>query len=112
VSLLNDGVTNAMKFALGLNAQIRGYFGRLSTGTMLDGGQFYNSLTYSRPEPPPAGNVYTVKTGSNLGAWSDTETLEIANTVAGGLRTIIIRDTISSSVTAPRRFIRLEVVVP
>jgi hypothetical protein len=112
VSVLHDGVWNAMKFALGLSAQIRGYFGRLSTGTALDGGQVYNSLTYTRPEPVPAGNVYAVKTGSDLGTWSAADTQEIANTVAGGLRTITLRDTIPASPTAPRRFIRLEVVVP
>jgi fibronectin type 3 domain-containing protein len=111
-SVPNDGIWNAMKFSLGLIPGIRGYFGRLSTGTVLEGGETYNFLTYTRPEPPPAGNVYSVKTCADLGAWSAAETLEISSTVAGSLRTITVRDTIPASPANPRRFIRLEVVVP
>lgn len=111
-SFPNDGITNAMKFSLGLSPVIRGYFGRLSTSTVLIEGQIYNSLTYSRPEPPPAGNVYSVPVSSNLSDWSTADTLETGNSVDGSLRTITIRDTVPLSPAEPKRFIKLEVVVP
>jgi hypothetical protein len=101
-----------MKFALGLSANIRGYFGRLSTGTVLDGGQTYNSLTYTRPEPPPAGNIYSVEACAELAGWTASETVEIASSVAGNLRTITVRDTIPATLANPQRFIRLNVTIP
>jgi hypothetical protein len=111
-SVPNDGIWNAMKFALGLSANIRGYFGRLSTGTVLDGGQTYNSLTYTRPEPPPAGNIYSVEACAELAGWTASETVEIASSVAGNLRTITVRDTIPATLANPQRFIRLNVTIP
>ena len=112
VSIPGDGIPNTMKFALGLSPQTVGYSGRLTTGTVETGGQFFNSLTYLRPEPPPVGNLYSVETGSTLADWSPTDTLEIANSVAGGFRTLTVRDTLPASPANPRRFLRLKVVVP
>ncbi len=112
VSIANDGIWNAMKFSLGLTPQTSGYAGRVTSGTVLSEGQIYNSLTYTRPEPPPAGNVYSVRVSSDLSSWSGAEVLETSSTVGGGFRTITTRDTVPAHPSTPRRFIRLEVLVP
>jgi autotransporter-associated beta strand protein len=112
VSLSNDGIPNTMKFALGLSPQTPGYSDRLAFSRVESGGQFFNALTYRRPEPIPAGNVYAVQMSGNLVDWSDSASLEIANSVAGGFRTITIRDTIPAGPANPRRFIRLKVTIP
>ncbi len=107
-----DGVSNAMKFALGLAVNSQGYAGRLSSGKTNVSGVDYLSLTYTRPEPVPSGVGYLVKTSPDLTNWSAAETVEVANDVTGGLRTITVRDSMPMDGTQPKRFIHLEVTVP
>ena len=101
-----------MKFALGINPFVSGYFGRITQGMVGSAGQTYLSLTYIRPEPPPTGVLYTVRVGNDVGQWSAAETLELSNVVTGSFRTITIRDTVPMEGATPHRFIRLEVAVP
>jgi len=111
-SPLGDGVSNEMKFALGLSLATRGYGGRVAHGTTTVSGSRYLTLTYVRPEPAPSGVGYAVQTGSNLAGWSATDTVQVSSTVAGGLRTTVVRDSRPMGAVNPKRFIRLEATVP
>jgi len=103
-----DGVMNGMKFALGLPVNSAGYAGRFTTGTHADS----LSLTYTRPEPAPAGVSYAVKVSTDLTTWTAAETTEVSSTVNASLRTITVRDNEPITSGAPQRFIRLEVLLP
>lgn len=111
-SPLGDGVSNEMKYALGLSLSTRGYGGRVAHGTTTVSGSKYLTLTYVRPEPAPSGVGYAVAVGSNLASWSSTETAVVGSTVAGGLRTTVVRDTRPIGSANPKRFICLEATVP
>ena len=111
-SPLGDGVSNEMKYALGLSLSTRGYGGRVTHGTTTVSGSKYLTLTYIRPEPAPSGVSYAVEVGSNLTSWNSTETAQVSSTVAGGLRTTVVRDTRPMSAANPKRFICLEATVP
>jgi len=101
-----DGVPNELKFALGLPGNSAGYAGRLSTGTISVSNQTFLTLTYVRPDPAPAGATYAVEVGNSLEDWSATPTVEVRNRASGGLRTIVVRDTVPIP-QGGRRFIRL-----
>ncbi len=107
-SAMGDGIANAIKYALGLDADSSGYAGRLSTEVLNVGGEDYLSLTYVIPDPALTGVGYSVKVGGDLSAWAEDVT-EVSNTVEGGLRTITVRDIQPIGPTHPKRFIRLEV---
>jgi len=109
---LGDGVANEMKYALGLPLATRGYGGRLSQGLITVAGSRYLSLTYTRPEPAPSGAVYSVKAGPDLGGWTEADTVQVGSSVAGGLRTTVLRDIRPVGAAHPRRFMRLEASVP
>jgi hypothetical protein len=104
-----DGVSNEMKFALGLPVNSPGYDGRVTTGKIQVDGKNYLTLTYVRPEPPPAGVSYGVRVSGDLASWTATEVVEVSNTVEGNLRRITVRDAVAITGQLPGRFIRLEV---
>lgn len=104
----NDGITNFMKCALGIDPYLSGYQGALAHSTIPVASKNYLALTFKRPDPSPAGFFYTVKTSSDLLTWSALNTLEVSSGTANGVRTTTIRDTVSTD-AVPRRFIRLEV---
>ncbi|MEK7950327.1 right-handed parallel beta-helix repeat-containing protein [Luteolibacter sp. Y139] len=106
-----DGVTNEMKFALGLPTTVQGHGGRVTTGTSIVSNQRYLTLTFICPDPAPEGVSYEVESAANLSAWSATSVTEMSNTVTGGLRTRIFRDTAPIGRDA-KRFIRLEATAP
>jgi parallel beta-helix repeat protein len=106
-----DGVVNEMKFALGIPVTTLGYGGRVTTGTTTISNQLYLTLTFTCPEPAPAGVAYAVKTAAGLTGWSATTVAETSNTVSGGLRTRTYRDTVAIGSSA-KRFIRLEATAP
>ncbi|MDX2081897.1 MAG: LamG-like jellyroll fold domain-containing protein [Terrimicrobiaceae bacterium] len=108
---LGDGVANAIKCALGIPLQTRGYGDRLSTAIVTEQSSDFLSLTFSRPDPALAGIVYTVKTSSDLIHWSAADTAEVSSEVSGGLRTITVRDT-EAIPSSGKRFIRLEIDIP
>jgi hypothetical protein len=109
--LAGDGITNLMKYALGIDPDIAGYQSHLTTGTVNVSGSDYLSLTYTRPEPAPTGVTYTPQACSDLAAWSGNGTVEVSSPASGGLRTITVRDGTAVS-AAPRRFLRLKVTAP
>lgn len=104
-----DGVSNEMKFALGLPVNSPGLDGRVSSGTMNLDGVDYLTLTYIRPEPPPGGVSYLPQVSGNLVDWSSRELVEVSSTVEGSFRRITLRDTVPADVQVPGRFVRLEV---
>ena len=108
-----DGVPNLVKYALGLNAMIHGTRDRLTSGTLTGAQPLFLSLTYTRPEPPPEGLMYTVELSSSLfpAVWRTNETSVVGNTVSNGLRTITTRD-VQPAGTAPQRYIRFKVSRP
>ena len=107
-----DGVSNAMKFVLGIGVNTPGHGGRVTTGQVNVAGQDYLTLTFIRPDPAPAGAVFTVKTCGDVTSWSAAETIEVSNTVSNNLRTITVRDTQPMGAGMEKRFIRLEVSIP
>lgn len=109
---LGDGVTNGMKFALGLPVSVRGHGDRMTTGIQATGGQRYLSLSFTHPDPAPAGVSYEVQTAAGLAGWSGTSTVVVSDTVAGGLRTRVVRDSVPIGGESARRFIRLVVDAP
>lgn len=102
-----DGVTNEMKFALGLPVDSEGYEGRVTTAITPDDGQDYLTLTYIRPETPPVGVSYDVESGANLASWESG--VEVSTSSANGLRTVVVRDSVPMGASSPQRFIRLAV---
>jgi hypothetical protein len=56
--------------------------------------------------------TYQVQTAAALGGWSGTSTVVVSDTLAGGLRTRVVRDTVPIGEGAVRRFIRLAVESP
>jgi len=105
-----DGIANLLKFGLGLDPAQRGYADRFLTGTTMDGGMSYLSLTYTRPTPAPPGIAYDVELGSNLASWASSG-IQVSNTTAGPLQTIMIRDAEPLGGLETRRFIRLKIAV-
>lgn len=106
-----DGVPNLMEFALDLTPGSSGYQGRLAQSIVDDAGADYLSLTYTRPEPAPAGISYLVETSGDLATWSTTGVTEIKNTSGGGLLTVTLRDGVELNAN-PKRFMRLRVSQP
>jgi parallel beta-helix repeat protein len=106
-----DGVANEMKFALGLPVTTRGYGDRMTTGTTVISNQRYLTLAFVCPDPAPEGATYVVESAGNLSSWSSTSVIETSNTVTGGLRTRIYRDTTPIG-NGTSRFIRLEATAP
>ncbi|MEI7864878.1 MAG: fibronectin type III domain-containing protein [Chthoniobacterales bacterium] len=109
--LAGDGIRNLMKYALGINPQVSGYQGRLTTGTTTVNGSTYLTLTYARPEPAPGGVTYVPEACGDLASWSGSGLVEVSSTVSNGVRTITVRDGTANGST-PRRFLRLKVTAP
>jgi hypothetical protein len=105
-----DGITNLMKFALGIDARVPGYQGHHSFAAIEDAGAEYLSLTYTRPEPAPEGISYIVEVGRDLSLWSDADTQLLSSVVVDGLRTVTVGDKISMGLEQ-KRFIRLRIVL-
>jgi hypothetical protein len=105
-----DGIPNLMKFGLDLSALESGYQVRLNQNLLTAGGGNFLALTYTRPEPAPAGMSYTVETCDNLINWSANETIPVSTNHHGnGTVSIVVRDTIGTP-PASKRFIRLKVL--
>jgi len=108
-----DGLSNLMKYALGLDPAGRGSAGRLSYGTATDAGSDYFTLIYTRPEPASAGITYLVESSPDLTdpSWSSAGLVEVSSVVNAGLRTITIRNA-TPMTSGPRGFMRLKVTLP
>ncbi len=105
-----DGISNLVKFALGLGAAELGYHGKFLPEQTLEGGSSYLSLRYTRPFPAPSGIAYIVKADSHLTAWNS-DGVEIGNTITGDTQTLVFRDPTAISATEAKRFMRLQINV-
>jgi len=107
----HDGLANLVKYALGLDPRVSGSAGRLAYGLVTDARGNYLSLTYTRPDPAPAGITYSVESCSDLAGWTTAGLVETSNTANAGLRTI----TVSSGTPltgGSKSFLRLKVSQP
>lgn len=109
--LAGDGLSNLMKYALGLEPDTLGHQGRLAFGEVTIEGSRYLTVSYTRPDPAPAGITYTVEGGSDLSTWSDAGIVLHGDVLNGNLRTLTYRDTTAIGATA-KRFLRLRVSQP
>jgi hypothetical protein len=108
-----DEIANLVKYALGLNAFTYGTQGRLISGTTSITNQLFLSVTYTRPEPPPAGLTYAVELSPSLfsSMWTTNGTIVFGNAATNGLRTITTRDKEPGG-AAPQRFMRFKLAQP
>lgn len=107
----DDGLSNLVKYALGLSPSTAGNGGRLGFGSAADSGSDYLTFTYTRPEPAPSGITYSVEACPDLNPdhWTTAGLVEHSSVVNGNTRTITIRDTTSPMAGGNRRFMRLKV---
>ena len=109
-----DGITNLMKFALGLNPNTNGTAG-LPTVSMTEvGGSQFLTLTYTKSVA--ADDVtYTVEVSSDLQTWfagsAYTATVSTSNDAGAATQTVVVRD-LTPTGDAARRLIRLAVTIP
>ncbi len=113
-SISGDGIPNMIKYALGLAPDSDGYAGHYIPGPITDGGEDYFSISYTRPEPEPAGLSYVIEVCTDPYAdnWESIGLVEVSNNVGAGTRTIVIRDTVPMSTSPAHRFMRLKIVLP
>ncbi len=106
-----DGLSNLLKYALGLNPKLSGVGNLPRTGTATVGTQSYLSLTYTR-SLAATDLTCTVEVSGDLVAWSSganaTETVSTTNNADGQTQTVVVRDLTAQSAAA-RRFLRLRV---
>lgn len=108
----NDGISNLIKYGLGIDPNQSGFQSRYSAGNLRISGSSYLSLTYTRPEPPPPDVSYLPEAACSLtGTWSGTGMVEVISSTSSGLRTSTVRD--SQEIGAGhQRFIRLRITTP
>ena len=109
--LAGDGLSNLMKYALGLEPGTVGHLGRLSFGEITLEGSRYLTLSYTRPDPVPPGIHYTVEGCAEFSPWSDEGIVLHSDVLMGNLRTLTYRDTTALGASA-KRFLRLRVDQP
>jgi hypothetical protein len=113
-----DGISNLMKYTLGLNPNATANSGLPTLSTVSVTGSNYLTLTFQRSTSATdvsctvqvSGNLATWLNGSSYGANGSTpsnaNTTEVSDTASNGLETIVVRDNTPMS-AASRRFIRL-----
>jgi hypothetical protein len=108
--LAGDGITNLMKYALGIDPLVSGYQGRLTSGKVTDSGSDYLNITYIRPDPAPIGLSYVPEASPDLFTWSTAGIVSTPSTPSGGLCTVSVRDNTAIG-SETRRFLRVKAVV-
>ncbi len=107
----NDGFTNLMEYALGLEPKQHADPARLP-GVIVESD--YLALRYRRPVNGRPGLLYTVQVGGNLSTWTSgpsATTLVGITSNGDGTETVIVRDNVPISGEG-QRFIRLQVPPP
>jgi hypothetical protein len=115
-----DGISNLMKYALGLNANAPANSGLPAVSTMSVSGSNYLALTFQRATSATDVSC-TVQVSSDLATWlngstygangntpSNANTTEVSDSTSNGLETIVVRDNTPMS-AASKGFIRLMV---
>ena len=102
-----DGVSNIIKYALGLQPLAKATNSLFTIGITTG----YFTLTYTRPDPPPADINYQVITSSNLVAWCTNGTCVQAGPITlapGGTATVTTATGLPVS-SRPEQFLSLRV---
>ena len=104
-----DGISNLMKYALGLEPKTPSVSGLPDIGEMTVGGKTYLTLTFTKLRDL-TDIAYTVQVSGNLQSWQSGpgHTVRVDNATTD---TAIYRD-LTAIEDAPRRFIRLNVTRP
>lgn len=105
-SFLNDGVSNGIKYALGINPTVAMPVGSLPQGTVSAG---VLSLTYRKDSSLGVNYLVEASTGLNSGSWSNTGITETVLSTQG--TTQQVKASIPNN-TAQKRFLRLGAVNP
>ncbi len=108
-----DGISNLLKYALGLNPKTSGVAGLPQVSTTRVGGQNYLTLTYTKVLAA-TDLTYTVEAGDDLQTWSSgtdtTAVVSTTNNADGQTQTVVVRDLTATS--ANKRFLHLKVTSP
>ncbi len=109
-----DGISNLMKYALGLNPKINGTNALPTISYTAVGSSKFLTLTYNK-WLASSDIVYAVEVSGELYAWSSgasyTTTVSTTNNAAGTMQTVVQRDLTPIS-SATQRFIRLKITRP
>ena len=109
-----DGISNLMKYALGLAPKVNGVGGLPTVSFTTAGGSRFLTLTYNKSLA--ASDVsFAVEVSGDLQAWSSgmnyTTTVSATSNAAGTMQTVVERDLTPTSGVG-RRFIRLRINQP
>ncbi len=109
-----DGMSNLLKYALGLNPKQNGVGSLPRTGSTIVGSQSYLSLTYVR-SLAATDLTYTVEVSGDMATWSSganaTATVSTTNSADGTMQTVVVRDLTAQS-GAAKRFLHLKITQP
>lgn len=109
-----DGITNLMKYALGLSPKASGTAGMPTVSATTTGGKNYLTLTYLQALTA-TDITYTVEISPDLVSWSSgansTVVVSTSSNPDGKTRTVVMRD-LTAQTGAARRFMRLAVSQP
>ncbi len=109
-----DGISNAMEYALALDPNVPDASGLPKPGTIVVGQSSYLTLTYTRPINA-SDLTYTVEVSSDLVAWlsgsDNTVTVSTTNNPDGVTQTVVVRDGAAMDGVS-QRFIRLNITGP
>jgi fibronectin type 3 domain-containing protein len=107
-----DGLPNLVKYTFGLNPNTAATGDYPSVQLTNISGSNYLTLTYNRPDPTPAGLVYTVQVSGDGGAtWTSGSgaTVAVSSNVVSGVATVVVRDATATGSPAFGRRIRLSI---
>lgn len=104
---LADGLSNFLKYVLGLDPGVAGSGSRLADGTTSVAGSEYLTLTFTIPDPPRPGVLSAVEASDSLtpASWSSAGLVTIGDSVNAGLRTVTVRDNVPIA-PGSKRFLR------
>jgi hypothetical protein len=107
-----DGITNLMKYALGLNPFVQGVANLPAVAVENIGGTSYLTLTFVCPNPQPTDITYNVETTTDLsGSWTPAEMVS-GYPVDNGNGTETVKEQSVQPETSLNEFIRLRVTGP
>ncbi|MFN7139462.1 MAG: TIGR03769 domain-containing protein, partial [Limisphaerales bacterium] len=103
----NDGIPNALEYALGLNPTVANPNGRPSAVIVNSGGINYGALQFTRRKNATDVTYQVLAASSLTGPWNQVSQV-VSTTDNGSTETVIIRDTAPVAGTS-QRFLRLQV---
>ena len=112
VIIAGDRLPNLAKYAFGLYPNVAYTANQPAVSTTNVAGSNYLTLTYQRPDPPPADIIYTIEVSGDYGAsWSSgpSATVAVSTTIANGMATVVVRDATPISIVPFGRQIRISI---